>query len=255
MLYRLAYSCCCLCIALLASCHGNSTPSSNSARKLIILGIDGMDPVVLKRLMDDGKMPHFKRLQSEGDFKPLATTTPPQSPVAWSTFITGMDPGRHEIYDFIHRDPATLQLYFSTSKAEPANRVMHLGDWIFPLSAGKVTLLRQGTSFWEILQDHGIPATIVRVPANFPPVKSSAVQLSGMGTPDVQGTYGTFAFYTDVPEQYEGASGGTVFPVRVDQQTVRAKLVGPRNDFRKETPAVYARLHSVCRCQPSGGPN
>jgi hypothetical protein len=58
-----------------------------------------------------------------------------------------------------------------------------------------------------------------------------------MGTPDLQGTYGTFAFYTDVPEQYEGASGGTVFPVRVDEQTVHAKLVGPRNDFRREAPA------------------
>jgi len=227
----------CLWMALLTSCNWNSAPSPNSTRKMIILGIDGMDPAILTRMMDEGKLPHFKRLQTEGDFKPLATTTPPQSPVAWSTFITGMDPGRHEIFDFIHRDPATMQLYFSTSKAEPAKWVIHFGDWIFPLSGGKVTLLRRGKSFWEILQDHGVPATIVRVPANFPPVKSSALQLSGMGTPDLQGTYGTFAFYTDVPEQYEGASGGTVFPVRVDQQTVRAKLVGPGNDFRKEAPA------------------
>ncbi len=229
--------CVCCCMTVLTSCRWNSAPSGSFARKMIILGIDGMDPVILKRLMDEGKMPHFKRLQAEGDFKPLATTMPPQSPVAWSTFITGMDPGRHEIYDFIHRDPATMQLYFSTSKVEPAKWVVHLGDWILPLSAGKVTLLRQGKSFWEILRDRGIPATIVRIPANFPPVKSTAVQLSGMGTPDLQGTYGTFAFYTDVPEQYEGTSGGTVFPVRVDQQTVHAKLVGPRNDFRKDAPA------------------
>jgi predicted AlkP superfamily phosphohydrolase/phosphomutase len=246
-------------MALLTSCHWNSARVASSAHKMIILGIDGMDPVILKRLMDEGKMPHFKQLQAEGDFKPLATTMPPQSPVAWSTFITGMDPGRHEIYDFIHRDPATMQLYFSTSKAEPAKRVIHLGNWIFPLSAGKVTLLRQGTSFWEILQDSGIPATIVRVPANFPPVKSSAVQLSGMGTPDLQGTYGTFAFFTDVPEQYEGASGGTVFPVRLDQQMIHAKLVGPRNDFRKEAPAstldfsvIVDASHPVVRIDVDG---
>jgi len=224
-------------MALLTSCRWNPLPTESSARKMIILGIDGMDPLILKRLMDEGKLPHFKRLETEGGFRPLATTTPPQSPVAWSTFITGTNPGGHEIYDFIHRDPATMQLYFSTSKAEPAERVIRFGDWIFPLSAGKVTLLRQGKSFWEILEDRGVPATIVRIPANFPPVDTSALQLSGMGTPDLQGTYGTFAFYTDVPEQYQGVSGGTLFPVRVEQQRVNAKLVGPRNDFRKNGPA------------------
>src|SRR5262245_24733827 len=239
MFYRLSYLSCSvyLCTFLLTGCHKNPASSSNSKHKMIILGIDGMDPVILKRLMDEGKLPHFKRLQTEGDFKPLATTMPPQSPVAWSTFITGMDPGRHEIFDFIHRDPATMQLYFSTSKAEPAKRVIHLGDWILPLSAGKVSLLRQGRSFWEILRDRGIQTTVIRVPANFPPVKSSSVQLSGMGTPDLQGTYGTFSFYTDVPEQYEGVSGGTVYPVRVEKQIVQAKLIGPRNDFRKDTPS------------------
>src|SRR5690349_13173280 len=87
------------CFALLASCHRSSAPGENTARRMIILGIDGMDPVILNRLMDEGKLPHFRKLQTEGDFKPLATTMPPQSPVAWSTFITGMDPGRHEIYD------------------------------------------------------------------------------------------------------------------------------------------------------------
>jgi predicted AlkP superfamily phosphohydrolase/phosphomutase len=246
----------CLWMTIFTGCHWNSP---HSTHKMIILGIDGMDPVILKRLIDEGKMPHFKRLQTEGDFKPLATTMPPQSPVAWSTFITGMNPGRHEIFDFIHRDPATMQLYFSTSKAEPAKNVIHLGDWILPLSSGKVTLLRRGKSFWEILQDQGIPATVIRVPANFPPAKTSAVQLSGMGTPDLQGTYGTFAFYTDEPARYEGASGGTVFPVNVEQQTVHAKLMGPRNDFRKGSPAATVDFstfldasHPVARIEVDG---
>lgn len=228
--------CICLWLPLLTGCNWNSPSDKASAKKMVVLGIDGMDPAILSRMMDEGKLPHFSQLQKSGDFKPLVTTTPPQSPVAWSTFITGMDPGGHGIFDFIHRDAATMRLYFSTSKAEPSQRVVRFGNWVFPLSGGSVTLLRQGRSFWEILEENGIPATIIRVPANFPPVNSPAIQLSGMGTPDLQGTYGTFGFYTDVPEQYEGVSGGTVFPVRVEKQTVRAKLVGPNNDFRRDAP-------------------
>ncbi len=223
-------------LLLLAGCSWKPFSGGASRKKVIVMGIDGMDPEILSRMMDEGKLPHFTELQKQGDFKRLATTTPPQSPVAWSTFITGMNPGGHQIFDFIHRNPATMQLYFSTSKAEPAARVLRLGNWIFPLTGGHVSLLRKGVSFWEVLQNNGIPSRIIRAPANFPPVDSSAVQLSGMGTPDLQGTYGTFSFYTDVPERYEGISGGTTFAVKVEDQTIRAKLLGPKNDFKKDAP-------------------
>ena len=53
-------------------------------------------------------LPNLSRLVAEGRFDPLATTVPPQSPVAWSSFITGLDPGGHGIFDFLHRDPQTL---------------------------------------------------------------------------------------------------------------------------------------------------
>ena len=56
---------------------------------MFVLGVDGMDPDILQRLMDEGKMPHFVQLARDGSFQSLATTTPPQSPVAWSTFVTG----------------------------------------------------------------------------------------------------------------------------------------------------------------------
>ena len=165
--------------------------------------------------MQEGKLPHFARLMKTGDFKPLATSMPPQSPVAWATFITGMNPGGHGIFDFIHIDPATLMPYLSTSRAEPAKRTIRIGEWNIPLSSGKVTLLRQGKAFWEILEEHGVPTTIFRVPANFPPVETPARQISGMGTPDIQGTYGTFSFYTSEPaEKYGEVSGGKGFPYR-----------------------------------------
>ena len=74
-----------------------------------------------------------------------------------------------------------------------------LGRWQFPLSSGRVELLREGRPFWEVLEGHGIETTIVRMPANFPPSGKATRELSGMGTPDVLGTYGTFSFFTSAP--------------------------------------------------------
>jgi len=149
-----------------------------------------------------------------------------------------MNPGGHGIFDFIHRDPDTILPYLSTSKTEAAESTISLGKWIIPLSSGKLTLLRRGTAFWEILSDKGIPATVFRVPGNFPSGDAPVTQLSGMGTPDIQGTYGTFSFYTDDPDwDGEDVSGGKVFPVKVVANSFQARLLGPKNSFIKGNPA------------------
>src|SRR6266403_2108111 len=126
-------------------------------RKLLILGIDGMDPELLQRFMGQGRMPNFAALAS---FLPLQTSIPPQSPVAWANLITGMDPGSHGIFDFIHRDPATLTPYFSTSQVKPAKHNLRLGSWIIPLSEEEVLLLRHGKAFWQylLLREGNYPA-------------------------------------------------------------------------------------------------
>lgn len=207
---------------------------ADAKKKVLILGVDGLDPKLLQEFMDAGLMPNFQQFVSEGDFKPLQTSMPPQSPVAWATFITGMDPGGHGLFDFVHRDPNTLAPYLSMSRAVPAERNLNIGSWVIPLSKGGVEQLRKGTAFWQILEDHGIPTTIVRIPANFPPVPSKGQSLSGMGTPDIQGTPGTFLYYTNnPPANAEDISGGRVFPVRVINHRVDAQLVGPKNTFRR----------------------
>lgn len=210
-------------------------------KRVLILAFDGFDPLIADRLMRQGSMPNFSRLQERGDFRKLATSIPPLTPVAFSNFITGMNPGSHGIFDFIHRDPATLAPYLSTSRVEAPKRTMRLGSWIFPLSSGKVELLRRGKAFWEILTDKGIPAVIDGIPANFPPVETEARSLSGMGTPDIQGTYGTFSFFTDsLPENVEELSGGQLFPVAVVNHQVEAALQGPNNTFREGAAAATA---------------
>jgi predicted AlkP superfamily phosphohydrolase/phosphomutase len=207
--------------------------------KLIVLGIDGMDPQLLKRFIQEGKMPNFATLMQQGAFRELTTSVPPQSPVAWSNLITGMNAGGHGIFDFIHRDPKTMELYFSASRVEAPKHAIHLGSWVIPLGSGNADQLRKGKAFWQILDEHGVPNSIFRIPSNFPPVTAKGETLSGMGTPDLRGTYGTFSFYTDDPTAAAGAvEGGQVIPVQVENSQVTANLIGPNNTFRRGSPAA-----------------
>jgi len=226
----------CLGLVPLTSCQGRR-PERNGGKKLIVLGIDGMDPQLLRKFMQEGKMPNFARLAEQGSFRELTTSIPPQSPVAWSNLITGMNAGGHGIFDFIHRDPKTFELYFSTSRVEAPKHSVHIGSWIVPLGSGTAEQLRKGTAFWTVLDQHGIPNSVFRIPANFPPIPAKGETFSGMGTPDLRGTYGTFTFYTDDPTAVPGAvEGGQIVPVQVENSEVRAKLIGPDNSFRKGSP-------------------
>ena len=197
-----------------------------------------MDPQLLARFIGEGKMPNFARLIQQGSFRQLTTSIPPQSPVAWSNLITGMNAGGHGIFDFIHRDPKTMELYFSASRVEPPKHAIHIGSWVIPIGGGTAEQLRQGTAFWQILDQHGVPNSIFRIPSNFPPAPAKGHTLSGMGTPDLRGTYGTFSFYTDDPTAATGATeGGQIIPVQVENSKVSANLIGPDNTFRKGSPA------------------
>jgi predicted AlkP superfamily phosphohydrolase/phosphomutase len=212
---------------------GCGTGHVKTSRRVVVLGVDGLDYQLVRDLMARGRMPHFTRLAKSGGFSALATSIPPQSPVAWSTFITGLDPGQHGIFDFIHRDPKTMAPFLSTSRTEAGGRKITLGRWQFPLQAGRVELLRRGQPFWDVLERHGIETTIIRMPADFPPSRTATRELSGMGTPDLLGTYGTFSFFTSQPSAFEGktVSGGIVVPVDLAGGVVRAAIEGPDNPY------------------------
>ncbi|MDA2929063.1 alkaline phosphatase family protein, partial [Acidobacteria bacterium AH-259-O06] len=214
--------------------------SSVPAKKMIILGVDGLDPRLLQKFTDEGNLPNFKQLIAAGDFKPLQTTMPPLSPVAWSTFITGMDPGGHAIFDFLHRDPKTIIPEFSMARTLPSSWNISIGSWVLPLKGGTIEQLRLGRAFWEILEEHNVPTTVFRMPVNFPP-SSEGKSLSGMGTPDILGTPGMFSFYTDNPPyNADDIAGGHVYEVEVQSDRVDAQLIGPENTFRrvpKESPS------------------
>jgi predicted AlkP superfamily phosphohydrolase/phosphomutase len=216
---------------------------ARATKKVIILGMDGLDHGLVSRWIEAGKLPTFERLLREGgDFRPLGTSIPPQSPVAWSNFIAGTDPGGHGIFDFIHRNPQAENindfLVFSAAESAAAKHTLRLGKTILPLSGGQVRNLRGGRAFWQVLEEHDIPATVLRIPSNYPPVRSKQRTLSGMNTPDIKGYYGLFNYYTNEPKQIteETGGGGRVHDVYVVGNRVEGTLPGPSNSFREGSP-------------------
>jgi predicted AlkP superfamily phosphohydrolase/phosphomutase len=108
----------------------------------VILGFDGADAKMTERWMDEGKLPHLAQLRRQGAFAPLLSTIPSQTPVSWSTFSTGLNPGRHGIFDFLKRDPQTYHPSFAAfdAKTEPFLWGKSNG-WVVGAIAGAVIFL------------------------------------------------------------------------------------------------------------------
>ncbi len=192
-----------------------------------------MDPGFLERHW--ASLPNLNHLRLTGDFQRLATTVPPQSPVAWSTFITGLDPGGHGVFDFVHRDPRTMAPLSSMADIEPPRFTLPVGPYRFPLRGGQVRRFLHGMAFWQLLDQAGVPSVLLRMPNNFPPLESKSRTLSGMGTPDMRGTFGTFTYFTDDPgEEARDVPGGRIVPVKVQGDRVELLIEGPANTLRKD---------------------
>jgi len=234
-------------LALEAGC--GSAHSSATSKQVIVIGVDGMDPEFVERHWND--LPNLAQLRRRGNFARLATTTPPQSPVAWSTFITGLDPAEHGIFDFVHRDPSTLDLFSSMDKTEEPRFELPFGPYRLPLSPARVTLLRKGKVFWQILVEHDIPVTIIRIPVNYPPLPSGEA-LAGMGTPDLRGTQGTFSYYTDDPGEIAGpVDGGVIIKTALIHGHAELSIEGPPDSLRKDRkPSSVALIVDVDPEQP-----
>jgi predicted AlkP superfamily phosphohydrolase/phosphomutase len=212
---------------------------------LVILGVDGLDPEILAetvRLAPD-LVPNFVWLiQSARGIQQLGTSIPPQSPVAWSNFITGLDPGGHGIFDFIHRDPITRRPIPSTSVEEQGSHLGLPGAWQIPLG-GDVRSNRTGTSFWQLLRRAGIPADIWRIPANFPVEPSKGVSFSGMMTPTLDSAYGECSFFTTDPVRKVEleARYPKVWLVKERDGRIVDALRGPANPLRVYGPSEEAK--------------
>jgi predicted AlkP superfamily phosphohydrolase/phosphomutase len=199
-------------------------------RRLVFLGLDGLDPRLAERFMAEGKLPNLSRLREQGSFHRLRTTFPALSPVAWSTFATGVSPAKHNIFDFLNRSLKTYRPELSSCKVWPARRAVRIGRLRLPLWRPSVEMRRKSQSFWKILGERSIGSTILRVPITFPPEPFHGRLLSAMCTPDLRGTQGSFTLFTTRVGQPPGI-GGDRQPLRRQGEYFEGSLEGPSDEL------------------------
>jgi predicted AlkP superfamily phosphohydrolase/phosphomutase len=198
-------------------------------KRVVIVGFDGMDPELANRFMSEGKLPNLTRLRDNGTFRSLRTTFPAISPVAWSTFQTGVNPGKHNIYDFLARDLKNYLPYLSSAQISEPKRHLRIGKYSVPLGKPEIKGLRRGTPFWHWLGKAGVFCSVIRVPVTFPPEKFPGVLLSGMCVPDLKGSQGTFCFCTTRASGGEFREGGVRIPIERNGTGFHSYIPGPEN--------------------------
>jgi len=201
-------------------------------KRAVILGFDGMDPDLADRFMREGRLPNLARLRDQGTFRKLRTTYPAISPVAWSTFMTGVNPGKHNIYDFLARDLSNYLPLLSSAEICAPKRSLKIGKYTVPLGKPQIKGMRRGTPFWHWLGKAGIFCSVIRVPVTFPPEKFSGVLLSGMCVPDLKGSQGTFCFCTTRSSGDKFRAGGVRVPIERRGPACRSYIPGPDDPLR-----------------------
>lgn len=225
-------------IRLLVKAIRNAGRGRGPYDRVIVLGLDGLDPGLALKMMDNSELPNFLSLKESGTFSPLQTTCPSMSPVAWSSFMTGLSPARHNIFDFLTPDRRTYFPVLSSSEVRPCAHSLRIGGLTLPLGKPVIRLLRKGRPFWSILSDRGIFSCILRVPITFPPERFHGHLLSAMCVPDLKGTQGSFAFYTSAPEREDLYEGGKRIRVAVKDRCVESEIIGPVNPFKSGNEAM-----------------
>ena len=219
-------------------------------KRAVILGFDGMDPELTERFINEGRLPNLKKLREQGTFRKLRTTFPPISPVAWSTFMTGVNPGKHNIYDFLARDLGTYLPFLSSAEIKGPKRSFKIGKYTIPLGGARIRGMRRGIPFWHWLGDAGIFCSVIRVPVTFPPEKFPGVLLSGMCVPDLKGSQGTFCLCTTRASGDKFREGGVRVPIERRGSSYSSYVPGPENPL---APGSGSELRVKFEVHPEAG--
>ena len=227
------------------ACSSSGRGPSKYTQKLVILGFDGMDPRLLEKWMAEGKLPNISALAKRGGFSPLQTTHSPESPTAWASFATGVNAGKHNIYDFLVRDTNSYLPDLGMVTRTPPKFLFNY----FPVSKPKISSTRGGTSFWVTAGKAGVRSDMLTVPVTFPPEDvENGEMLSGLPLPDIRGTMGTFSYYaTDLSRYEEGNTemGGILKRLVFEGDKASSELEGP------PSPIVRQKIEAVRRKGPS----
>ena len=214
---------------LVRSLRGRGRLKNAKVKRVVVLGLDGLDPVITRKMEDAGQLPHLTRLKNEGGFRPLGSTWPAMSPVGWSTFATGVDPSGHNIFDFLSRDKVTHMPVLSSTRLN-ANPAKKIGPFTIPGRGHKFELLKRSKPFWKTCAEAGVASSVLRIPITFPPDKFGGKMLSAMCVPDLRGTQGTFSHFSEPGSQNE--TDRTTGGVRTDLEAAgegkwTGRLLGP----------------------------
>lgn len=197
-------------------------PKMNGKHKfdrVILIGMDGLDPKILSSLMEQGSLPHFMKLRQMGSYHPLMTSNPAQSPVAWASIATGNNPGYHGIFDFLGRRVSDYMPELAILRMNPKN--------VFGKREAMFLPVMHGNAFWDYTSETGIPSTVLKWPMTFQPKQNQAKLYSGLGVPDIKGGLGRYAFYTtrDIPKSEEGVE--KVISVSRSGNRIKTYVAGP----------------------------
>ncbi|MBI1354156.1 MAG: nucleotide pyrophosphatase [Acidobacteria bacterium] len=229
--------------------RGSQGYKKAKVKKVIFLGLDGLEPTLVEKYLAEGKMPNLAKLRDEGQYSTLRTTFPALSPVAWSTFATGSNPGKHQMFDFLNRSFKSYIPELASSHVAPPTKMLKLGKWRIPLGKPIVELRRKSKTFWSILGDNHVATTILRVPITFPPEKFEGKLLSAMCTPDLLGTQGSFQEFTTKTGDTDFEAGFR-FPLRKNGRGYDGDIVGPDNSLVEGGGAMKIPFKLV----PNGSP-
>jgi predicted AlkP superfamily phosphohydrolase/phosphomutase len=176
----------------------------------VLVGFDSFDPGTFETLSNKGHMPNLTSLAGKSGYSRLKVCAPPQTEVSWTSIATGVDPGTHGIFDFVHRDPATYIPYVSILPT----KVSAVGEQFIPPYNAK--------TFFSEAADMGYPAIALWWPALFPArLELPIATIPGLGAPDVRGQLGVGTYTTSDPSEKKDKTR-----VSVLKETSKGKFAG-----------------------------
>lgn len=242
-----------------AAAAAGTGPKPSPKGRVVILGFDGAEPTIIQDMIDRGETPNFAKLAQQGSFQPLHTTIPPQSPVAWTSFTTCKNPGGHNIYDFIRRDPMFRIGPIPMPGTGTLDHPKFSADGTLTTPAQLVSY-RKGDAFWKVADTQGLRCKVFNVPFSTPaePMERG-VQLCGLGVTDLRGTTSISFALSEAftPADVKATlSGGQ--RVKLDfggSDTTVVAIEGPRNTLYENSrnPNAYTKAQVKLTVDRRGG--
>jgi len=144
--------------------------ANHPSPRILIIGLDGATFDLILPWVNEGKLPHFAHLLTKSSYGTLLSTHPPATFPAWTTFMTGKNPGKHGIYDFTQRKSGSYEIRFLNST------------------------FRKGNTIWQLLSEHGKRVGVMGVPATYPPEPLNGFTICGFDSPVATGIDGSFVY-------------------------------------------------------------